>query len=49
MFEVECLNLINNKRFTKWFFSDISKDKFVRKCKYSKKIKVLGILDYSNC
>lgn len=48
MFEVECLDLINNKVFTKVFYSIKKKNDFIRKCKYSKKIKVIRILDYSN-
>lgn len=47
MFEVECLDLVNNKVFTKVFYSIKKKNDFIRKCKYSKKIKVIGILDWS--
>lgn len=46
MFEIECLNLENNKTFTKMFWSIKKKNDFIRKCKYSKKIKVIRILDY---
>lgn len=47
MYEVELLNLQNNKVFTKIFWSSYLKDNFVRKCKYSKKLKVLSIIDNS--
>lgn len=47
MFEIECLDLINNKVFTKVFYSIKKKNDFIRKCKYSKKIKVIGINDWS--
>lgn len=48
MFEIDCLNLINNKVFKKVFYSIKKKNDFIRKCKYSKKIKVIGISDYSH-
>lgn len=47
MYEVELLNLENKKTFTKVFWNKYLKNNFVRKCKYSKKLKVLGISDYS--
>lgn len=47
MYEVELLNLKTNKIFTKIFWSPYLKDNFVRKCKYSKKLKVLSITDNS--
>jgi hypothetical protein len=43
MWELICLNLTNNKRFTKVMDNYIQKEKFVRKCKYSKKIKIVAI------
>ena len=48
MFEIKCLDLITNKIFYKIFWSIKKKNDFIRKCKYSKKIKVIEILDYSN-
>lgn len=47
MYEVELLNLDTKKTFTKVFWSEYLKDNFVRKCKYSKKVKVLSIIDNS--
>lgn len=48
MYIVECKNLLTNKVFEKTFYNHILKNDFVRKCKYSKKIKVLSVLDYTN-
>lgn len=45
MWEVTCLDLIKNKRFTKTFYDYIIKESFIRKCKYSKKIKVISIIN----
>lgn len=42
MYEVMCLNLIENKQFSKIFYSPYLMEKFINKCKYSKKIKVTG-------
>ena len=47
MYEVELLNLETNKTFKKVFWSLYLKDNFVRKVKYSKKLKVLCITDNS--
>lgn len=46
MYKVEVLNLLNNKLFEKWFYSPYLLEEFKRKCKYSKKIKILSILKY---
>lgn len=47
MYLVELLNLNNNnKTFTKCFYDKWQKDKFVKKCSYSKKLKVIGVLCY---
>lgn len=45
MFEVELIDLETNKRFTKTFWNEFQMRNFVRKCKYSKKVKVIGITD----
>ena len=42
MYELTCLNLDNNKTFKKVFYNVIAKDYFIKKCKYSKRIRVLG-------
>lgn len=47
MYEVLLLNLFNNKIFSKVFWSGYQKDNFVRKCSYSKKVRVVGIIDYT--
>ncbi len=47
MYEVELLNLKTNEKFTKIFWNlNILKD-FIRKCEYSKKVKVITITDNS--
>ena len=46
MYEVNLLNLVNNKTFKKWYYSPYLLEKFKNKCKYSKKIKILSILKY---
>lgn len=48
MFEIELINLKTNQKFTKSFWSKKLKNNFINKCKYSKKVKVIGILDYSH-
>lgn len=47
MFEVDCLDLVKQTRFTKIFYGIKKLNDFKRKCKYSKKIKIIGISDYS--
>ena len=47
MYEVELLNLETKVIFTKIFWIEQLKNKFIRKCKYSKKLKVLGVADCS--
>ena len=47
MFEIELLNLKTNETFKEIFFSVKAKDNFVRKCKYSKKVKIITIVDWS--
>ena len=46
MYEVNLLNLVNNKTFKKWYYSSYLLEKFKNKCKYSKKNKILSILKY---
>lgn len=45
MWELTCLDLENNKRFTKVFYDYKLKENFVRKCRYSKKIKIVAIIN----
>lgn len=40
MNRITCLDLTTNKRFDKYFDSYYLMQKFINKCKYSKKIKV---------
>lgn len=42
MIEVGCLNLLTNKRFTLTFDSMYKVRRFVLKCMYSKKLKVVS-------
>ena len=42
MYELVIINLVNKKKFTKIFNSEYLKNEFKNKCKYSKKIKVIG-------
>ena len=46
MYEVNCINLVNNQRFTKYFYDYLAMQKFIRKCKYSKKIKITGVFNW---
>ena len=46
MYELRCINLENNKIFTKLFYNVKAKDYFKNRCKYSKKIKILSIVKY---
>ena len=43
MYEVRLLNLINGEKFNKLFNSEYLMNKFVNKCKYSKKLKIISI------
>jgi len=45
MYTVMLLDLKSNKRFDKTFSSPYQMNKFINKCRYSKKIKVLGVLN----
>ena len=47
MYRLEILNLENKTIFEKWFYSLGEFKKFKNKCKYSKKIKIINIIDYS--
>ena len=47
-FIAECKNLINGKTFKKGFSSYYAISSFVRKCKYSKKIRIIKIDDKYN-
>lgn len=47
MYRLELLNLENKTIFEKWFYSLETLKKFKNKCKYSKKIKIINIIDYS--
>lgn len=42
MYEVTVLNLISNMTFTKTFSSPYLAQAFIRKCKYSKKVRVIA-------
>jgi len=42
MYEVYCLNLLTNERFTKSFDNIKDQKKFMCKCRYSTKIMVIG-------
>ena len=44
MYKLDIINLANNKIFTKTFDSPYLMNKFIKKCKYSKKIKIIGII-----
>ena len=46
MYEVNCIDLINNKEFKKVFYSYYLLNKFKNKCKYSKKILITSIIEY---
>lgn len=46
MFEVECLDLTTHKTFSKWFYDKWKKDNFIKKCSFSKKIKVTGVFTW---
>ena len=48
MFVVNCLNLNNGVKFDKSFWSRKEFKEYIRKVKYSKKVKILGFLDYSH-
>lgn len=45
MYEVNCIDLEHNKRFTKYFYDYKVMQKFIRKCKYSKKIKITAVFN----
>lgn len=47
MYEINLLVIENNKTFTKIFWSEYLMRKFINKCKYSKKLKVISITDNS--
>ena len=47
MFELEIINLKTNAHFKKVFWNINTKNNFIRKCKYSKKIKIVNTYDYS--
>lgn len=47
MFTIYILNLKNNERFKKVFWGIKSKNDFIRKCKFSNNLKIIGIDDYS--
>ena len=49
MYQVRLLNVNYNTIFEKWFYSYEKLRKFKNKVKYSKKIKILDILDWSVC
>jgi hypothetical protein len=46
MYVVRLLNLKTDEEFSKPFYDKWQKDKFVKKCSYSKKVKVIGVLYY---
>lgn len=43
MYEVRLLNLINGEKFNKLFNSEYLMNKFINKCKHSKKLKIISI------
>ena len=45
MYEVKCLDLEKNKTFELIFWNYKKFEDFKRKCKYSKKIKIISITD----
>ena len=45
MYTVMLLDLKSNKRFDKTFRSPYLMNKFINKCRYSKNLKVLGIIN----
>lgn len=47
MFEISLLDLRTNKTFNKVFWNTNLKNSFVNKCRYSKKVKVVCIKDYT--
>ena len=48
MWELEIKNLKNGVLFTKTFYNERLKNNFIKKCSYSKKIKVIRVLNYSH-
>ena len=46
MFEVKLLNLQNDQVFFKYFDSEYLFEKFMRKLKYSKKLKLIAYFKY---
>lgn len=46
MYEITLLNLKTNSSFTRVFYDVRLKDNFIRKCKYSKKVKIINIVNY---
>ncbi len=46
MYIITLLDKTTGKTFQKVFYDEIQKKDFIRKCKYSKKLKVLEILKY---
>ncbi len=45
MYEVNCVNLLNNKSFIKIFDSYYLLKKFKNKCKFSKRILIVSIVN----
>lgn len=46
MWEIKLLDIITNKSFSKWFYNESLKNKFIKKVSYSKKLKVLATIDW---
>ena len=42
MYELNILDLTQNRTFKKYFNSEFLMNKFINKCKYSKKIKIIS-------
>ena len=45
MYEIECLDLETKKEFKKTFWNYHLFNKFINKCKRSKKVKILNIIN----
>ncbi|MBR1386401.1 MAG: hypothetical protein IJ568_06190 [Bacilli bacterium] len=46
MYVVELVNLETGKEFQKPFYDEWQKNKFVKRCNYSKKVKIIGVFRY---
>lgn len=46
MFELVCLNLLTDERFSKIIYNKWALKSFKKKCEFSNKIKIIGIISY---